>query len=125
MDLHELLPGDPSAPALARGCLRQLRLPLPSDALDNLEIVATELVTNSLRHSGIQPGDRITLDLEVKRGLVRLEVTDQGRGFEPPARAPGPFDIGGRGLMIVDELCRDWGVQVSPSGCLVWCEIAS
>lgn len=125
MKLEELLPGDTSAPALARGCIRQLNPRLSSEAIDDLEIVATELVTNSLRHSGMQPGDRISLSLELRRGLVRIEVGDQGRGFAPPARTPGLFDVGGRGLVIVEELCRDWGVQITPGGCRVWCELIS
>lgn len=123
MHVHEWLASDSSAPAAGRRLVGGLGKALPEELVDDLQTIVTELVTNSLRHAGLQPGDRIELCVDSDRTFVRIEVNDPGPGFTPP---PGPADLlapGGRGLIILRELSDRWGVKVSPSGCSVWSEI--
>ncbi len=97
---------------------------LPSEVVENILMVATELVSNSVMHAGAPPGDRIIFRLRARR-RVRLEVEDGGRGFggrPPPVVDPGR-DPGGRGLMIVDLLSEEWGVEEN-ARVLVWAELA-
>jgi len=53
---------------------------------NNVEIilfrVVSELITNSLKHSG---ASEIRLSLDERRGAVTLDYTDNGRGFDPQA----------------------------------------
>ena len=55
---------------------------------------------------------------------VRVEVTDDGRGFSPP-EAPMPHGdgSGGWGLQLVDRVASAWGVEVDDATC-VWFELA-
>ena len=53
---------------------------------------------------------------------LRVEVTDQGAGFEPTVLRPDPGERpGGWGLWLVDQLTDRWGVDFSHST-RVWCE---
>lgn len=97
---------------------------LPVELVENILMVATELVSNSVRHAGLPPGGQVTFRLRAER-RIRIEVEDGGDGFggrEPLVRDPGRAP-GGRGLMIVDLLSEDWGVQEGGT-VLVWAELA-
>jgi anti-sigma regulatory factor (Ser/Thr protein kinase) len=96
----------------------------------NLELMISELVTNCVRHAGMQEGtDRIRVHAAVAPDRLRIEVCDTGRGFEPgPPRlrsfeAPGGGlrPDGGLGLVLLDRLARDWGVAAEDEVC-VWAE---
>ena len=67
-------------------------------------------------------GESISLALELVDDIVRLEVTDQGSGFDP---VDGGSDLAsecGRGLFIVDRLADRWGVH-SGAPTRVWAEL--
>ncbi len=71
----------------------------------DVELALSEACTNVLLHSG--PGDQfvVRLDLEDRRGLIR--VIDVGHGFDsarPPAEAPTPEAEQGRGLGLMQAL---------------------
>jgi anti-sigma regulatory factor (Ser/Thr protein kinase) len=90
--------------------------------LGDLLLVVSELVTNAVRHGP----DRGPIHLEVRRdGVVRVEVQDQGEGFERPARPPPrpEFPTGGFGLTVVDRLATGWGITRSGSTTMVWAEL--
>ena len=57
-------------------------------------------------------------------GAVRLEVSD-GSPRVPRQRRFGDEATTGRGLHLVDELSRAWGVETGPQGKTVWVELAS
>lgn len=122
--IQEWLPGEPTAAIAARRVLRRLEDSVDPEVLSDLQTAATELVTNSLRHAGLQPGDRIELAVRVGRRAVRLEVTDPGAGFRPPPVPADPLAPGGRGLLILRRLSDRWGVKITPRGCSVWCDIS-
>jgi anti-sigma regulatory factor (Ser/Thr protein kinase) len=101
-------------------------LPLAQCTRDTLALLASELVTNAIRHAGLRPGDPINVQATRHAGRVRLSVHDGGQGFDAPrggGRDPGA--AGGRGLVIVDALSDAWGVDCSEDGCAVWCEITA
>jgi len=92
--------------------------PRADEILDEAAIVVSELVTNA-----IQAGTQVaTLTLSVGRDRVRIGVTDDAGGRPRVARS-GPQDEHGRGLQIVDALCRDWGVTRTGNGKQVWAEL--
>lgn len=98
---------------------------IAADTRDNAVLVASELLTNALTHSG---GERIVCRVHGDARRLRIEVEDEHRGPTPPApRRPGPDDQSGRGLLLVDALCTDWGVEDAPDrpGRTVWAELAT
>jgi anti-sigma regulatory factor (Ser/Thr protein kinase) len=95
-------------------------------AVDTVELLTSEVVTNALVHArsvGVDPDEGPDLVVRIGRGFVRVEVYDVSPEV-PVRRTPGPLDPSGRGMWIVDELARDWGVDHMPSGKRVWFEVA-
>lgn len=112
---------DESAPAGARAAIREIdpAAPLIGDAM----LLASELVTNAVRHSGCQPTDHITLRAAVRGSVVRLEVSDPARSASVP-RLPGPDDpFGGMGLRVVEALADRWGNERGREQ-VVWAELS-
>jgi anti-sigma regulatory factor (Ser/Thr protein kinase) len=113
---------DVNAPSAARGALEDLNGHVEERLLERARIVVTELVTNSVRHGRLSPAQRIALRVWAQRQLLRLEVIDDGNGFDPAETRTGLEHYpGGWGLMIVAQLTDRWGVDLSRRT-RVWCE---
>jgi anti-sigma regulatory factor (Ser/Thr protein kinase) len=111
----------PSAPRRARVLARELLgARLPVDRRNDLQVLVTELVTNSVRHAGLGPEDKVVAHLAAATGLVRVEVCDGGPGFDPVEREPGPH--GGFGLLLLRNLPDRWGIATDDGTC-VWFEL--
>jgi anti-sigma regulatory factor (Ser/Thr protein kinase) len=103
------LPPDVTAPALARRTVQDLLGSLPAPVLARISLVASELVTNVLRHcSATDPAATMTLALAPDR--ITLTVTDAGAGFDPH-NPPAPDDTGGWGLRVLDAVADRWWVE--------------
>jgi len=122
----KLIP-EPEAALTARHSLDQLKTLLPPARLEDVQLVVSELVTNSVRHAGLSPDDQISLSVVVSGGSVRGRVCDPGPGFEKPSRPrPRPDLSGGWGLPILERISDRWGVERNgKQGSLacVWFEI--
>ena len=90
--------------------------------LDDLRLLVSELVSNSIRHGELSPGDRIEVCLDWDTSRVRVEVTDAGRGFHPPPRVDHQSRESGWGLFIVDRIASRWGSDSGDHTC-VWFEV--
>ena len=113
---YTLAPDEDSV-AEARGHVRDaLASHADGETLGIVELVVSELVTNSVRHG---PGEPITLRLVTEPdGAIAGEVHDRGRGtvvLHDPGLAPA---VGGLGLVLVDRLTSAWGVH--PGSTHVW-----
>jgi hypothetical protein len=53
------------------------------------------------------------------RNSVEVGVEDGSSGIPEQVRS-GPLDLGGRGLDIVDQVSRDWGVRAQKGTKAVW-----
>ena len=115
------LPCDESAPARARAALRSLDPgdPLIGDAM----LLASELVTNAVRHSGCDVTDRIGLRAELLGASVRIEVRDPALSGSVPFAAVEQDLFGGMGLRLVEALSDSWGAERDHEHQLVWAEI--
>jgi anti-sigma regulatory factor (Ser/Thr protein kinase) len=83
---------------------------------DDVQLVVSELATNALVHAQTP----FTVSLEALGKSVLLMVED-GSTCAPAQGDPQDREVGGRGLMIVQVLSRDWGVSVNAgSGKSVW-----
>ncbi len=67
--------------------------PLPADWEENLFRIAQEVLTNVLRHAR---AGRISAAITFSPDEVRLEITDDGRGFDPAAKGDGYGLVGMR-----------------------------
>ena len=110
------------AAAEARSALGALERSVDEPLLDDLRLLVSELVTNSVRHAAAQPDSCVGLDVTLGGGVLRVEASDAGGGFEPSPRAPGQAQDSGWGLYLVDRIADRWGVARS-DGTTVWFEI--
>jgi len=110
------------APGSARRAVRRLSDRLPRPRLEGLQLLVSELVTNSVRHAGMGPDGRIRVRVQIDRDTIRLEVTDGGPGFVPPKLEPSVYSESGWGLYLVDQISDRWGVRSRPTTC-VWLEL--
>lgn len=114
---------DPEVVAAARRALDRLADLLPPEKLEDVRLVVSELVTNSILHAGLSPDDQISLTVGVSAGSVRGRVCDRGPGFETPLQLrPRPDLKGGYGLPIVEKISNRWGVERNSHSC-VWFEL--
>lgn len=94
--------------------------PYGSEAGDRVELVVAELAANAVTHGRV-PGRDALLRLHAEgRETVRVEVSD-ARGERWPG-PPDPAGDGGRGLLIVAALAKEWGAVPRPGapGKTVW-----
>lgn len=110
------LPPDPSAARRARVALHQARI--PEDLQHTVDLLATELIANSVRHAGLLPDQQILFAARFAGDFVRVEVHDPGPGFDPDGALGGK----GFGLRMVDKLATRWGVE-DANGVRVWFEV--
>jgi transcriptional regulator with XRE-family HTH domain/anti-sigma regulatory factor (Ser/Thr protein kinase) len=109
-------PTDTVAPGLARAALAATAIGIPVDAFETTELLISELVTNSVRHSH---SDWVDVAITLTTDVLRIEVSDQDRQTVRP-RTP---DLdGGWGFTLVGELATRWGVQRQADGKTVWIE---
>ncbi|MGI5204601.1 ATP-binding protein [Spirillospora sp. CA-108201] len=73
-------------------------------------LVASELVTNALRYASASDGD-VTLRIgRTDDGALWMEVQDATCDL-PRVQCADITDEAGRGLFIVDQFARSWGVR--------------
>lgn len=112
------LPADLTAPKLARDFLRDACCGThSSDVIEKAQLLVSELVTNAVRH-GAPP-----VDLQVCCvGDHELQIMVSDSNPEHPVtRNPGPDAEGGRGMLLVDLISADWGLDDHPNdGKAVW-----
>jgi anti-sigma regulatory factor (Ser/Thr protein kinase) len=117
-DLREWqLPREGRAASVARSLVtEQLAAWDLTELADVCELVVSELVGNALRY-GNGPGR-----LRLLRGeRLVVEVSDTGPDL-PQIQHADLSDEGGRGLQLINMLCRRWGSCRTVTGKVVWAE---
>ena len=107
------------APADARRALSSIDAQVDPRLMDDVRLLVSELVTNSVIHSGTTLNGSIQLSLRVSSDEVRCEVSDVGSWRDP---VPDPRGLSGWGLQLVDRLSDRWGV-IRNDETTVWFEI--
>jgi serine/threonine-protein kinase RsbW len=100
-----IFPARPDQVANARAFLGRVLCGCP--LIYEAQVICSELVTNSIRHSrSALPGGRVIVRVEVREDdYTWLEVEDQGGNWTEA----GHGDEGGRGLEVVAALSDYWG----------------
>jgi anti-sigma regulatory factor (Ser/Thr protein kinase)/anti-anti-sigma regulatory factor len=117
-----LLAPTPTAAAAARAHVRDVldywHLAIPdTTVLQQAVLLANELVTNAVRHAHTE----LRLRLELRGNWLHIAVWD-GSPRLLRLVTTGPESEDGRGLWLVEQLSRAWGVHPSPDGGkVVWC----
>ncbi|MFF9105363.1 SpoIIE family protein phosphatase [Streptomyces rubrogriseus] len=111
------LPPDGKAAGQARTAVReQLERWGLQELVDTTELVVSELVGNALRY-GNAPGELRLLRHE----RLSVEVSDSGPDL-PQIQHADVSDESGRGLQLINMMCRRWGSCRTPDGKVVWAE---
>jgi anti-sigma regulatory factor (Ser/Thr protein kinase) len=107
----ERFPAGPQAARAVADALAPVSGRLGPRTAHDVRLLATELVANAARHTGLV-GGMIELELRLADGRVHLSVLDDGPGFAPPPRPiPAPVGPGGWGLYLVDRCALRWGSE--------------
>jgi anti-sigma regulatory factor (Ser/Thr protein kinase) len=114
------LPPEPASATRARQLARdQLAVVCSSEVLDTVALLVTELVTNAILHAGTP----LQLAIDAQPDRIRLCVEDASPR-QPEVHHYDSDAVTGRGLALVEQLATSWGVDQTPAGKVVWCEIA-
>lgn len=118
------LPGSPSIVPLARQWVREILRDWP-DLADDMALIASEFVTNCVRHSTAAAGEIVRLRITRSDNMWRLEVEDGGERTGPETcwTKAEAADFG-RGLQIVAEVADVMGDETAEQGGrLAWAEL--
>ncbi len=109
----------PSASGVARAAVRdRFTDALSRDAIADLELVVSELVSNAVEHGC----GTIRLDVELDGSGLHGFVADEGDGFDHVPSCAGIDTPRGRGLSIVAALATSWGIRAGRTQ--VWFDVA-
>lgn len=121
------LPATREAPSMARDALRKIpeAAPCLHKRGPDLELLVSELVTNSVRHAGLPTSGLISMHVAIQAGYLRIEVSDPGKGFTLlTAGEPREVAESGWGLKLVERLADGWGMARTYAGVTtVWFEM--
>lgn len=122
-------PRDPRSPRIVRITLRAVLTAHGLDELtDRAELLASELATNSVRHTK----SPAAVQLQWRYPVLRVIVHDMSPDLPEPGPVPSDGADGGRGLLILDAVADRWGgcsVTASPYerlglGKTIWFELS-
>src|SRR5207302_10782736 len=75
----------PAVVRTARDAASVVASRIPPEQADDVRLLVSELVTNSIRHAGLARGDWVRVRLSTGRGAIRAEVRGRARGVDMPS----------------------------------------
>lgn len=117
--MEETFSAEPCNISAARRFVTDTLAAWDAESFEWAAVAATsELATNALLHAGTG----FTVSLRLQDDLLRLAVTDQSVRL-PRQRGNGTHATTGRGLNLVYALSAAYGVDATPAGKTVWCDM--
>ena len=119
------IPIGAQAPSVARSVIAQwLAGHVAPSVLETALLLVSELVSNSIRHSGVPEGEDVLVRVHLWQDGFRLEVEDPGRNGVIAPQPPDLLRGGGMGLQLVQTLSERWGVTRAAEGpTCVWAQL--
>ncbi|MFE2345723.1 ATP-binding protein [Kitasatospora cineracea] len=106
-----------------RGVLEEQGWTAAAPAVNDLVVIASELVTNVVLHASV-PGRDVLVRMRRVGDRCRIEVLDGRPDLLPPTDLR-PSEESGRGLLLVWGLSTDMGVERSEGDKVVWAEVTA
>src|SRR6266487_1341717 len=119
--VHVCLPSDSRAAGAARRSMRLLEGYVPEETIEDVNLLVTELVSNSVKHASLMGEQEIQVDANPTERQIRVEVTNPG-GAQVANKLPEKAQESGWGLLLVTKVASRWGV-VTNGRTQVWFEI--
>lgn len=121
------IPGANYAARAARNAAKQLLRDTPSplgeELIADVCLAISELVTNAIWYTASGEGGQVRVELEIWPAGMRVAVIDEGPR-DTPCPAADPYEERGNGLVIVEALAAEFGVDVTETGRRTWALIA-
>jgi anti-sigma regulatory factor (Ser/Thr protein kinase) len=113
----ELRP-DPAELSRMRQFIRRRAVEHGLDAAETFQaqLIATEAVTNAMRHGNGTGGKPISVTCVWRDDGLTIEVGDRGRFQRREGAEPNSDATGGRGLGLIERLSRRFELETSDSG---------
>jgi anti-sigma regulatory factor (Ser/Thr protein kinase) len=93
-------------------------------ALGDAMIVASELVTKTVRHTNCPRNHWIHVEVARSQDAISIEVSDPSYTRpDPVSQNPREVGLDGLALLIVEQLARRWGAD-NEQGYRIWAEVA-
>jgi anti-sigma regulatory factor (Ser/Thr protein kinase) len=120
---------DSTAPAEARRVVYELDV--PEARRQDAVLLASEVVSNAVKHPTAQPDGRIELRAALREDVLRIEVANRRDLWEIGPNTertgwdlrPKPVARSGWGLQLVDRLASRWGTVHESGRTVVWFEV--
>lgn len=109
----------PAAVTQARYFVLEVLVEQTREMVAEVELMVSELASNCVRHTD---SERFEIEIEAGGESIRVAATDWGAGT-PAMRRLDPMASSGRGLVIIDALSAEWGIEplaAERSGKTVW-----
>jgi len=115
--------GTDAARVARHAVLSRLDGRVSDESADDIALIVSELVTNSVLHANVGEDDSVLVELAVTDGRLAITVTDPGSDQTPRLLPRDPTKANGLGLHLVDRISASWGVSRRPGATKVWCEL--
>jgi serine/threonine-protein kinase RsbW len=92
---------------------------LAPEVVADLKLALTEACSNSVRHAYAEGREGIVeIHYELRHDRIRVEVADDGHGFDPALieRPPAEIDEGGLGIAIIRAVTDEFDIARGPDG---------
>ena len=118
------VPGSGEAPRIARhAVLDRLEGCVTKEGANDIALLISELVTNSVVHAGLGSEDTVLVELAAAGDRLTITVTDHGSDLVPQLLPRDPSTPHGLGLHLVEALSDNWGFRSRAGSTQVWCEL--
>lgn len=120
-EIEIVLPAVPLSVSVARHAVGDLLHDadaVPALVVEDVLLLVSELVTNAVLHAGTDT----TVSASVRAGRVVVAVSDYDPHHAPFLAERGSMASNGRGVLLVDALASDWGIELMDESKVVWFE---
>ncbi|WP_179295502.1 ATP-binding protein [Bacillus sp. FJAT-45350] len=90
----------------------QIKLDDTSLLYYNFKLAMWEIFCNVIVHSSTNENKKVDVEVNWDNNKIFLVIEDYGEGFKweenVPSEAPSANQIGGRGLLFIDQICHEF-----------------